>query len=246
MIISLPSTPWFYRTLNAILIALVAWLAAGFVWLLLAPASTPPVAAPAKGGGQGPRIDLTPIAQLFGEPQSTEGEAASTLTVKLRGVVAAHEKLPAVAIFEGGDPNSSAVALGGELQSGVRLVEIAADHIVVDNHGRRERLDLDTKPAAVIDTNVQRAPVQASPLINPVPPEAHPAGPPPAGPMQHGNPQEHGASLQRRDTAVAQNHATLNDFPSRLTEILALAGNQSVANANLHWPLPNSCATAHS
>ncbi len=149
MIISLPNNRWLYRLVNAALIALLAWLVAGLLWLIFAPAPVLPAAAPTNDGGKGARLDIGPLTALFAPPAAQAGgESPSTLPQKLRGVIAAHDDAPAAAIFEGGTPPNAAVELGEELSPGVRLIEVQVDHVIVDNQGRRERIELDSKPAA--------------------------------------------------------------------------------------------------
>ncbi|MBV8465096.1 MAG: hypothetical protein JO218_04030 [Burkholderiales bacterium] len=178
MIISLPNSRWFYRLLNAALIALLAWFAAGLLWLIFAPAPVPPAAAPANNGAKGPHLNMEPLTALFAPPtDQSGGESPSSLPQKLRGVIAAHDDAPAAAIFEGGTPANSAVQVGEELSPGVRLLEVQGDHVIVSNQGRRERIELDSKPPAAgindLAKNPQAAP--AAPMPNDL---IRPAGPP--------------------------------------------------------------------
>lgn len=167
MIFSQPESPWFYRVLNTVLLAVVAWLLAALFWLLVAPAPALPVAAPARVAAQ-PVVTAPPglLLQLFrGTKPGPAVAAPSTLNYKLRGVIAPSSGSAAAAILQGNDPVALAVKLGGELQAGVRLVEIAADHVVVDNQGRRERIELDGKPAANIGAMPQ-ATIQNNPIAS--------------------------------------------------------------------------------
>ncbi len=144
MIISLPASPWFYRCLNAVLLLIVAWLAAGLFWLLFSPAPGLPLAAPAQAGARATPVDTSALAALFGAPNTAM--QPSTLSLKLRGVIA-HAN-PAAAVFEQAGQPALAVRVGEEVESGVQLVDVGFDHVIVDNRGRRERIELDAKPAA--------------------------------------------------------------------------------------------------
>lgn len=175
MIVSLPNSPWFYRCLNAILLLLVAWLAAGLVWQMLAPRATPPVAAPAQAAARPVTQDMSPLNALFNPAGGGELQASS-LSIKLRGVIAS--ATPAAAVFERAGQPSLAVRSGEEIEPGVVLLEVAADYVVVDNHGRRERLELDAKAAAAGVLPAADVPPPApSPMIVP-------AGPPSMPPLQ--------------------------------------------------------------
>jgi type II secretory pathway component PulC len=178
MIVSLPRSPWFYRCLNGALALLLAWVAAGLLWQWFAPASRPPVAAPPRLASTGPQLDVAPLTNVFGAVAPGGADAPSTLNYKLRGVIAAQADAPAAALFDAGGQPTLAVRSGEELESGVRLVEVAGDHVVVDNHGRRERLDLDSKPAAGGISPAGQPPVaEPSGLISPVPPAPAMASP---------------------------------------------------------------------
>lgn len=147
MIVSLPATPWFYRCLNALLLIVLAWLLASLFWLVFSPKATLPVAAPAVAVARPILADVSAMNRWFGQPATGGDMQPSTLNVKLRGVIAT--STPAAAIFERNGQQPIAVKTGGELDSGVRLVEVTGDYVVVDNRGRRERIELDAKPAVV-------------------------------------------------------------------------------------------------
>ncbi|WP_374352299.1 type II secretion system protein N [Chitinimonas sp.] len=147
MIVSLPRSIWFYRCLNGVLILLLAWLLAGLIWQLIAPAAKPPLAAPQALRSSAPLLDMSPLNRLFSD-NSAGVAAPSSLSYKLRGVIAAQGEAPAAAMFEVTGRPALVAKTGDELEGGVRLVEVASDHALVDNHGRRERIELDSKPAA--------------------------------------------------------------------------------------------------
>jgi len=149
MTLTLPDNPWFYRILNVVLLALLAWHAAGFLWLVLAPGTTLPFAAPAVPVASHAAVDLSAVSRLFAAPAAV-AEAPSALNYKLRGVIASHGQQPAAAVLQGSGPVAVAVKLNGELEAGVKLLEVANSYVIVDNHGRRERIELDAKAATLI------------------------------------------------------------------------------------------------
>jgi general secretion pathway protein C len=95
-------------------------------------------------------VDLTAVAKLFGGSASTGGQAASGSSsgIRLKGVVAPSLGDSGSAVFNLGGKDL-AVSVGGELQPGVKLVAVERDHAVISRAGVRERIDLDTRMAAV-------------------------------------------------------------------------------------------------
>lgn len=140
------------------------------MWRFAAPVPAMAPASPLSAGAsvQQPvsRIDANLIAPIFGSAGSDDGATNSVLPYKLRGVIAAGNSRGAAALLSGTGPKDAAFLVGDELQPGVVLKEVNADHVLVDNHGRRERIDLDAKPAARLDSG----PVPAADpgLIRPV------------------------------------------------------------------------------
>lgn len=161
---------WLLRAVNLLLIVLLAWMSAALVWRFAAPAPAMAPASPLSAGAsvQQPlnRIDANLIAPLFGGAGKDDGAANSVLPYKLRGVIAAGKGRGAAALLSGTGPKDAAFRVGDELQPGVVLQEVNPDHVLVDNHGRRERIELDAKPAARLDS---RSAAAADPgLIKPV------------------------------------------------------------------------------
>lgn len=142
---ALRRVPWLGAPLNLLLLLLLAALLAHWTWRFAAPAA-PPLAA---GGGAEVKLDAQlaalRAAQLFGATQGRTdavGARATSLDFKLRGVFAAPGGPPALAIV-GVDGQDQAVASGDEVVPGVVLDTVAPDHVILLNHGVRERLDLD-------------------------------------------------------------------------------------------------------
>jgi general secretion pathway protein C len=122
------------------LVLVLAWQLAYWTWIFVAPA---PRAAPAESRAD---VDMAAIAGLFGAaaPGTT---AASGSGLRLKGVIAPTPGVEASAIFAGPAGKDIAVYLEGEVQPGVKLVEVHPDHAVVARAGVRERIDLETPRA---------------------------------------------------------------------------------------------------
>lgn len=170
---------------NLLLLLTLAALLAHWTWRFAAPLPAP---SPAAGGSEvraGNELDRLHAAGLFGAPASSgvTGEVPTALGLKLRGVFAAPEGRAAMALLsaEGGE---QAVVRGDEIQPGVVLEAVAADHVILLNRGVRERLDLETLGAPLAATrgeipltredvsralaNPQSLGVQVGPQTNPL------------------------------------------------------------------------------
>ena len=136
----------------AALVLLLAWQLAHWTWVFFAP--RPTELAPAV---EGP-ADLAVAARLFGSTLSgTATEASATpSSLRLKGVVAPTPGTAASAIFSLGSGRDVAVKLEGEVQPGVKLVEVLPNAVVLQRGGIRERIELESfrtaaaaqKPAA--------------------------------------------------------------------------------------------------
>ena len=119
-----------------VLVLALAWQLAYWTWVFVAPA---PRAAPAERRGD---VDFDAIARMFGA--SPPGAAtASGSGLRLKGVIAPTPGVAASAIFAGPSGKDLAVYVEGEVQPGVKLVEVHPDHAVVSRGGVRERIDLE-------------------------------------------------------------------------------------------------------
>lgn len=157
---------WVIRVLNTFLLVLITWVAAGLTWRVLTPLPDLPATSDAAvSRPTAAAIDTASIARLFDGAAS--GANASTLPYKLRGAIGAGQGRSAAAIFSGGGAKDVVVAVGGELQPGVKLLAVNAEGALVDNHGRQERIELDAKPALKLDSPQNPA---AGNLIQPVRP----------------------------------------------------------------------------
>ena len=233
MIISLPASPWFYRCLNGLLVLLTAWLAAGFLWQLFAPKSPLPVAAPVAAPVAQVSTDMSALNALFGEQAKPE-VSLSSLGLKLRGVIAT--TAPAAAIFERSGASTLAVKTGEEIEPGVRLVEVEADHALLDNRGRRERIDLDAKPAAEgvspyeapqVDEEMDEGPPSMPPRLPEPIPTSHDSN---IGTTTHSQGSE-SLVISRQALAAGMQNLNVNDWVRGLSDAPGGAG-LSVDNAS--------------
>jgi general secretion pathway protein C len=134
----------FGTLLTAALVLLLAWLLAQGTWMFLAPARV--AETPPSAGG----TDLAAVARLFGgaAPSGMGTAPGQSSGIRLKGVVAPSPANIGSAVFNLGGKDV-AVNLGGELQPGVTLAAVEPDHAVISRAGVRERIDLETRMAAV-------------------------------------------------------------------------------------------------
>lgn len=148
---------WLIRVINALLLVALAWMGAGLIWQLFAPPpapSMPPVTTEAQAAANSQPIDIATIASIFpgGDADNREQVSGSNLPYKLRGVIGARQRALSAAVFAGIGPKEAAVVVGQELQNSVVLRDVQADHVIIENQGRRERIELDAKPALKLDS----------------------------------------------------------------------------------------------
>lgn len=112
--------------------ALLGVMLAKWTWVLLAPAGPAmPVAALEATGDAG---------RLFGTASVADAAAQASLgNIKLIGVFA--HRTRGFAVLQS-DDKQIGVALGEEVKPGVRLVETRADHVVLEQGGVRQRVDI--------------------------------------------------------------------------------------------------------
>ena len=126
------------------LVIVLAWLLARWTWVFLAP---PTVATSVPAATE---VDLAAVARVFGgaAPAGVPTQAGVAPGIRLKGVIAPAPASTGSAVFNAGGKDI-AVALGGEVQPGVKLVAVEPDHAVISRGGVRSRIDLDTRMAAV-------------------------------------------------------------------------------------------------
>ncbi len=122
------------------LVLVLAYQLAHWTWVFVAPA--PVAAIPQAESG----VDLAAVAKLFGA--APPGAATSASGLRLKGVIAPTPGTAASAIFSTGAGRDIAVYVEGEVQPGVKLVEVDPDHVIVSRAGERERIDLEAPRSA--------------------------------------------------------------------------------------------------
>jgi general secretion pathway protein C len=125
--------------------ALLAVVLAYWTWAWFAPEPEPRLqeAAPSRGAvtaapglfGSAPRVSTTSRADPAGQE------------FRLLGVVAASAGRPSHAVLRIDAKKTVAVQDGGEIEPGLRLAEVHADHVVLERGGVRETLALSKQPA---------------------------------------------------------------------------------------------------
>ena len=158
LFVSLRRVPWLGAPLlNLLLLLALAALLAHWTWRFAAPVPPVPAAGARADVQLGAALDALRSARLFGAAAGEAGavERVTSLNMKLQGVFAAQGGLPAMAILNA-DGQDLAVATGNEIVAGVVLDAVAPDHVVLLNHGVRERLDLDPvgRPLTLADGDI--------------------------------------------------------------------------------------------
>jgi general secretion pathway protein C len=127
-------------------LALLGLVLAYWTWAWFAPRSEPPAQAAEQTGGRGvgSTAGLTQAASgLFGRAQR-DGAAPTGIAVRLLGVMAASGgrsgNRSGYAVLRLDAKQVIAVREGGEIEPGVRLAEVHADHVVLERSGVRETL----------------------------------------------------------------------------------------------------------
>ncbi len=130
--------PISWRSLSAIVLGA---LLARWVWILFAPLATYTSAIPEHSTGMG-------AGQLFGEIASTDTASVGVAipNVQLLGVFTASPGRPGFAILKL-DSKQAGVAQGEEVAPGTKLIEVHADHVLLERAGVQQRVDLENKYA---------------------------------------------------------------------------------------------------
>jgi general secretion pathway protein C len=77
---------------------------------------------------------------LFGEAQTTGVPTATGIAIRLLGIVAATAGQDGYAVVQLDSKKILAVRAGQELAPGIRLLEVGADHLLLERGGARETL----------------------------------------------------------------------------------------------------------
>jgi general secretion pathway protein C len=130
----------FMRTATASVVTVAALALLGLVlaywtWAWLAPRPESRVRAAEQPGGQ-----IEAAYGLFGNAQQDRDRISTGGAVKLLGVVADPRTRSGYAVLRLDAKRTVAVREGGEIESGMRLIEVRADHVVLERNGQRETL----------------------------------------------------------------------------------------------------------
>lgn len=135
----------------------VGALLARWTWILFAPHTL--AVLPPK-----PEVTGAAAESLFGAVAASGVAAAtggSTIPgVKLIGVFAGKHGFAVLRLDE---KRQLGVALGEEVAPGTKLVEVAADHVLLEHNGLRQRVNLEDKFADSKGLTVERAALSATP-----------------------------------------------------------------------------------
>lgn len=137
---------WLMTALTALLLVTLGLQWAWWTWRFLTPAWQAPLVAIAS--------DATPVPpslgrQLFGDRDDavSAGAPVAQNSVRLKGVFAVDGKTLSAAVVNLGGKDMT-VRLNQELSSGVKLLDVQAEYIIISRNGARERIELDRFGAA--------------------------------------------------------------------------------------------------
>jgi len=135
----------------AALVIVLAYQLAHWTWIFATPAPTASgMAAPAG------TVDIATAAKLFGGTASSSTVASGGSSLKLKGVVAPTPGTAASAIFSTGSGRDISIFVGSEVQPGVKLKEVHADHVILARTGVDERIDLEARKGATASAQPAR------------------------------------------------------------------------------------------
>jgi general secretion pathway protein C len=120
-------------------IAVLGMVLAYWTWAFFSPhseaRSQPAQTATSAGNG------VEAANRLFGNAlQGSGGAAAIGISYRLLGVVAAPGTRSGYAVLRLDGKRTVAVREGGEIEPGVRILEVHPDHVVLERNGQRETL----------------------------------------------------------------------------------------------------------
>ncbi|HQQ64235.1 MAG TPA: type II secretion system protein N [Pseudomonadales bacterium] len=118
-------------------IAGMAMVLAHWTWIWFAPRAGD-VAPPASEG----HVATDSAYLLFGQPPVASAPAATGMAIRLLGIVAATAGQDGYAVVQLDTKKILAVRKGQELAPGIRLLEVGADHLLLERGGVRETLSL--------------------------------------------------------------------------------------------------------
>jgi len=116
-------------------LALLGVVLAYWSWAWLAPPAAPRAPAAVETAGR-----TSSAGGLFGTAKEGQGSAAASSAVRLMGIVAASDGRRGHAVLRLDAKKTVAVLQGEDVEPGLRLAEVHADHIVLERNGARETL----------------------------------------------------------------------------------------------------------
>jgi len=126
-------------------LVLLGYVLAYWGWVWLAPRPEPRTQAVAEAGGGG----VATAGALFGVAQGDKtGSAPTTSAIRLLGIVAATPGRRGYAVVQLETKEILAVSEGDDVTQGIRLAEVAVDHVVLQRGAIRETLAWPEKNAA--------------------------------------------------------------------------------------------------
>ena len=130
--------PLAMRVLQATLLLLILWFAAGALWKMVTP--VPLALVPGGSLSATDTANSVSSAHLFGRAETTTGEAAPapTSSIVVRGLLAGQTKQKPVAILVVDNKPPVTVAEGNEIAPGMKLDRVYSDRIdVLTAYGRQ-------------------------------------------------------------------------------------------------------------
>jgi general secretion pathway protein C len=120
---------------TATALIVLGFVAAYWTWVWIAPSPEPRTQAAADPGGS------MSAGGLFGNVQRDRNSAAPTgIAIRLLGIVAATAGRRGYAVVELEPRQILAVLEGEDVTPGIRLAEVATDHVILERSGTRETL----------------------------------------------------------------------------------------------------------
>jgi type II secretory pathway component PulC len=144
--------PFSWRGVSAMVLGV---LLAKWFWIFLAPQATFSAAVPERAAG-------LEAGQLFGVAVSTEAasEGVALPNVQLLGVFAAGAGKKGFAVLKL-DNRQMGVAVGDEVAAGTKLVDVQADHVLLERAGVQQRVNLENKYAGSANGSASKGAVPA-------------------------------------------------------------------------------------
>ncbi len=116
-------------------LALLGAVLAYWTWAWLAPPPAPRAPAVVEPAGR-----TSSASALFGRLKAGSSAAAASGALRLLGVVAATGGERGYAVLRLDAKRTLAVPQGEDVEPGLRLAEVHADHVILDRNGARETL----------------------------------------------------------------------------------------------------------